>query len=314
MSAAAGVARKTDCEELFVTRYPRLLKWAFQLTKRDRELAEDLVHDAFIQFTSANKTVNINNIDSYLFGIVRHTYLSHRRRNSRQQQEQLTDLELDSTKTLRLSVDPRRQMQVSDELRAICQHACARKDTSITGSILILRYFHGYAPSEVAKLIHSSRNIVDVQLKFARTESIAYLGNPKFACRINKNRSTESKSVENVDLLTELRDKIFATRRGQCLDRHKLGRFYTTRKAIPRSTLSHLVSCRECLDKANELLDLPPLRERNVIDVLGRTTEAAGNVIYTLVALSVSFASALLTQLIDLPGIELFTLVSNAVA
>jgi len=96
MSAAMSVAKAPQPEELFLERYQRLLKWAFQLTKPDRELAKDLVHDAFIQFTCASTQVSISNVDSYLFGIVRNTYLSHLRRNSRQQQEQLTDLEIDS--------------------------------------------------------------------------------------------------------------------------------------------------------------------------------------------------------------------------
>ena len=294
MIAAAALAKESKCDEIFVARYNRLLNWAFQLTRPDRELAKDLVHDAFIQFTCGNHQINIANVDSYLFGIVRKTYLSHRRRSSRQQQEQLTDLEIDSSKALGLSIDPRRQIQISDELRAICQHACARKDTSIRGSILILRFFHGYVPSEVAKLMHSSRNIVDVQLRSARAEAIAYLGKPRSAWREHKNSNdrAETTSMESDhDLLTELKNKIFATRRGRCLDSHQLTRVYTQQKAIPRATLSHLVSCRECLDKANRLLNLPLLRERNVLDVLGRTSETAANSIYSLVALSLSFVS-----------------------
>jgi len=81
MSVAVGVAKALNHEELFLERYQRLLKWAFQLTKPDRGLAEDLVQDAFIQFTGASgNLININNIDKYLFGVIRNTYLSHRRR------------------------------------------------------------------------------------------------------------------------------------------------------------------------------------------------------------------------------------------
>lgn len=306
MTAAATVAKELKCDEVFVERYSRLLKWAFQLTKPDSELAKDLVHDAFIQFTCATNQITIGNVDSYLFGIVRKTYLSHRRRNSRQQQEQLTDLEIDSAATLHLSVDPCRQIQIADELRAICQHACARKDTSITGSILILRFFHGYVPNEVAKLINSSRNIVDVQLRAARAEAIAYLGNPKSGWRKNKGARAETKSIETGhDLLTELRNQIFARRRGRCLDARQLTKLYSQQKALPRATLSHLVSCPECLDEANRLLNLPLLRERNVMDVLGRTSEAIPGPIYNLVTLSFGFVSVSLSALSSLPLIEL---------
>ncbi|HKR14147.1 MAG TPA: sigma-70 family RNA polymerase sigma factor [Pyrinomonadaceae bacterium] len=306
MTVAAAVAKESKCDEIFVERYSRLLKWAFQLTKPDSELAKDVVHDAFIQFTCATNQINIDNVDSYLFGIVRKTYLSHRRRNSRQQQTQLTDLEIDSATTLQLSVDPCRQIQIADELRAICQHACARKDTSITGSILILRFFHGYVPNEVAKLINSSRNIVDVQLRFARAEAIAYLGNPKSASGKNRGARSETKSVETGhDLLTELRNKIFATRRGQCFNSRQLSKFYNQGKALPRATLSHLVSCPECLDETNRLLNLPLLRERNVMDVLGRTSETLPGPIYTLVTLSLGFVSVSLSALSSFPLIEL---------
>jgi len=51
------------------------------------------------------------------------------------------------------TIDPRDQIQVHDELRRVYQYACARKETSKAGSVLILRFFHGYYPSEIAKLL-----------------------------------------------------------------------------------------------------------------------------------------------------------------
>jgi hypothetical protein len=38
-------------EDVFIERYDRLLAWSLQMTERDRVLAEDLLHDLFIQFT-----------------------------------------------------------------------------------------------------------------------------------------------------------------------------------------------------------------------------------------------------------------------
>ena len=175
-------------------------------------------------------------------GVVRNTYLSHRRRISRQPQDQLAELDM-----VLHSVDPRRQIHINDDLQAICHHACTRKDTSITGSILILRFFHGYVPSEVARLINSSRNIVDVQLRFARSEAIANLERPKvWIKRQSRHHLTKNKVETGSDFLTQLRDLIFATRRGQCFDSQQLGKFYKSRKVLSRTTLSHLVSCREC--------------------------------------------------------------------
>jgi len=290
MTAAVGVAKDPkhqNHEEIFLERYTRLLQWASQLTNPDRELAKDLVQDAFLHFTlSARDLVTINNIDKYLYGVVRNTYLSHLRRSSRQQHEPLPTFDLGAPGNLMLTVDPRRQIHAQDELRAICHHACARKEASITGSVLILRFFHGYVPSEVARLIHSSRNIVDVQLRSARAEAIACLGNPSSAS-VKRNSLLRLRPKSRIqlatDLLTELREVIFATRRGGCFNSQQLKEIYRTQKALNRATLSHLVSCPRCLDEANKLLGLSPLRERDAIDVLGRTSDNGGmNALYSL--------------------------------
>jgi RNA polymerase sigma factor (sigma-70 family) len=273
MTAAAAVAREFNHEELFLERYDRLYKWALQLTSPDRELAKDLVQDAFVHFMRfSGDLVSINNIDNYLFGVVRNTHLSHIRRNSRQQHEQLPTFDFNAVELL-VIVDPRRQMRMKDELRAICHYACARKETSITGSVLILRFFHGYFPSEIARLMHSTRNRVDVQLRVARSEAIACLR--KASRRINTAPPLSSSGAACVppDILTELREKIFATTRGDCYLLDQLAKIFQARKAVSRGTLSHLVSCARCLDETNRLLGLPLLNQRDAIDVLRRETD-----------------------------------------
>lgn len=263
-------------EEVFLKRYDRLLKWATQLTRPDHELAKDLVQEAFVQFTLADgDLLSIKNLDNYLFGVVRNAYRTHLRRSSRQPFDQLKSIELDGGESPSNAIDPRRQIQIKDELRAICHYACRRKEKSVTGSVLILRFFHGYVPSEIAKLLHSSRNIVDVQLRSARYEVLACLLNTQSADE-NERPPVRSRNTGGLhpDLLTELRDTIFATRSGDCVGRHQLEKLYSKNSAVTRSTLNHLVSCPECLDTVNELLDLPPLSERNVMDVLGRTTDS----------------------------------------
>ncbi len=77
-------------EELFIERYDRLLRWSLQLTERDRELAEDLLHDAFIQFTLSPADADaIQNLDGYLYGMLRNLHLSQVRRTTRQRFQQL---------------------------------------------------------------------------------------------------------------------------------------------------------------------------------------------------------------------------------
>jgi RNA polymerase sigma factor (sigma-70 family) len=297
MTAAAGAAKDPSHEELFLERYTRLLKWASQLTKPDHELAKDLVQESFLQFTlSAGNLLTITNIDNYLFGVVRNAYLTHLRQRSRYLHEPLPDFDFDSTENLLLVVDPRPHIQAKEELRAICRHACMRKESSVTASILILRFFHGYVPSELAQLLHSSRNIVDVQISSARSEAIACLDTQPSTVRPGKTsffrRPSRKQARLAPDLLTELREEIFATRRGECLNPQQLKKIYHTHKPMPRSTLSHLVSCPRCLDEANKLLGLTPLRERNAIDVLGRASEGPTvKGVYQLIRFCMSFLS-----------------------
>lgn len=280
-------------EEVFLKRYDRLLKWATQLTRPDHELAKDLVQEAFVQFTLADgNLLSIKNIDNYLFGVVRNAYRSHLRRSSRQPYDQLKSFEFDVGESLANAIDPRRQIQIKDELRAICHYACRRKEKSVTGSVLILRFFHGYVPSEIAKLLHSSRNIVDVQLRSARFEVLECLLNvPAEVDEEERTTRTRNTGGPAPDLLTELREAIFATRKGECLSRSQLEKLYKKTTSITRSTLNHLVSCPGCLDAVNDLLGMPRLSERNVMDVLGRTTESTNDNVRSALKKSFTFVS-----------------------
>jgi len=64
------------------------------------------------------------------------------------------------------------------ELRSICEYACIRKETSKAGSILLLRFFHGYYPTETAQVLRTSRNNVDNWLTLARRETKLFQENP----------------------------------------------------------------------------------------------------------------------------------------
>ena len=67
----------TNHEALFIERYQRLLNSALQLTDGNREWAEDIVHDAFIQFSFSRPDINaIENLDGYLYGMLRKLHLS----------------------------------------------------------------------------------------------------------------------------------------------------------------------------------------------------------------------------------------------
>ena len=264
-------------EELFLARYDRLLKWAMHIVGPHRELAEDILHEAFVQFTrSGPDLLGINDADNYLYSVLRNVHFSHQRCVTRL--EQLSLIEHNLVEEGMIAADPLHRMQAQAELQIVCRYACLRKETSISGSVLLLRFFHGYFPSEVARLLNSSRNMVNVRLKSARSEVRALLAS--FASCSHPNHRSACLPVADVDthsvtdIFAELRREIFAARRSECFPPEHLCRIYQTGEAgVSRAVLSHLVSCARCLDEANELLGLPPLRERHPIDALGMERE-----------------------------------------
>src|SRR5260370_9100553 len=102
-----------DHEALFIERYDKLLAWALALTENDEQLAEDLVHDAFIQFTfNQPDLAGIHSVEAYLYGILRHLHLSHLRRSAQRHLQQLSIIHCDSPEhTLRI-IDPLDQIQI----------------------------------------------------------------------------------------------------------------------------------------------------------------------------------------------------------
>src|SRR5260370_12108433 len=167
-----AVDRAANHEDLFIQRYEWLLNWALRLTGNDRGRAEDLLHDAFIQFTFTRPDLDsIQNLEGYLYGMLRYLHLSQVRRAARSPLRQLSVVDYDSAEIgLRIN-DPRDQIQVQDELRSVCHYACTRKQTSKAGSVLILRFFHGYYPSEIAKVLCATHTAVAKRLQLARAET-----------------------------------------------------------------------------------------------------------------------------------------------
>jgi RNA polymerase sigma factor (sigma-70 family) len=265
-------------EDLFVQRYDLLLGWALSLTSHNQAQAEDLVHDAFIQFTHRRGDLAaIENTDAYLNRMLRNMYLSQVRRAGLIQDSRFSIADFDSAemglRTFRAN-DQREHLDLQDELRQICQYACARKETSKAGSVLILRFFHGYYPSEIAQVLHSTRMAVDRWLQISRREAKAYLGDPgalKFmAASQASNLPTLGYARTTTELIGELLETIFASRSGDCLSLAQMRERYQEKTTIDGDLLSHVVSCSRCLDAVNRLLGLPLLAERSSDDRLGR--------------------------------------------
>ena len=68
-------------EDLFIQRYDHILSWSLKITGHNRQLAEDLVHDAFIQFVLVRPDLSeINNLECYIYRMLRNMYLSQEER------------------------------------------------------------------------------------------------------------------------------------------------------------------------------------------------------------------------------------------
>ena len=259
--------KQEDREELFAQRYEGLLAWALRLTNHHRPSAEDLVQDAFIQFVLGRTSIEeIENVDGYLRRMLRYMHLSRITRNSVLERT-LSIIDYDSFHRGWESLEPSRRLQAREELLKICTYACARKETSRAGVVLILRYFHEYYPSEIARVLGCSPHCVAQWQRVARTELKAYLSG-QGGLRLFRARTPKlviSKlSALNGDSIAELRQMIFRSCQGPCLSIEQLQEIYKSgnEESLSPSRLAHIVSCRKCLDVVNRLLDLPLLADR----------------------------------------------------
>jgi RNA polymerase sigma factor (sigma-70 family) len=269
--------------DAFLERYEGLHAWAVQMTANDRALAEDLLHDLFILFTLNQPDLNaIDNLDHYLYVCLRNLHISQLRRATRGRFEQLSLIEYDSARLSLHSIAPGRDwVQVQDELRRICHYANGRKATANAASVLILRFFHGYYPSEIAKVLRVTCAAVNKRLLAARVEAKAYLENSGSLSFINKETPEvfPAKFARTpTDFLLELQETIFRSRPGECLDRKELQDLYASHREGPvaRKYIAHIVSCPVCLDTVNNLLGLPPLAERYPTDTMDKDNKKGG--------------------------------------
>ena len=262
-------------EAAFVEHYDWLLRWALQFT-HDRERAEDLVQQVFAQFALAHTDFSaVQNIPAYLYTTLRNTHLSEVRLAGRSHNQPQSIVEFSIADAALGASDPYALFQTQDQLRRVCQYACLRKQTSRAGSVLILRFFHGYHISEIAAVLGGTCQAARQSLKFARNEARLFLEDPGALKFIGKTLSSSvpfSGTVCSADeLLAELRRAIFRSCEGECLDNDSLRALYVERNivAADNATFAHIVSCAQCLDGVNGILGLPRLAERHPADALG---------------------------------------------
>ena len=255
-------------EQLFTERYANLRVWAIRLTNQE-STADDLVQDLFVQWMlSRTRLEEIENIDGYLRTMLRNMHFSRMSRAAQRLQETtLSIADYDSGLLGWTAIEPPRRMQASEDLHQICAYACARKESSKAGSVLLLRFFHNYFPTEIASVLNSSRNCVDQWQRLARREAKSFMNRPGGLRFVNGEAPARHQVRylrSDSDLMLDLRQLIFSSCHGDCLSQDELREVYASGndEALTTAKLAHVVSCAKCLDVVNELLGLPLLAER----------------------------------------------------
>jgi DNA-directed RNA polymerase specialized sigma24 family protein len=263
-------------EDIFFEQYPRLFDWALQLTGRDHPEAEDLVQELYVRFAHVGKVPeHIENAENYLFTVLRNLHYARARRARTTALDDLSIVDYDSVERGLKAVDRNGILLVRSELNRVCDYLCERKNSSRSASIFILRYYLGYFPNEVMKVVHATRVAVDKAVQAARREARSALERPGVLRQIGSAPEPKTRTPIAIDdsqsLFLSLRARIFKSCSGRCFGIEQLrSRYEQPDQSFTTEELAHLVSCIICLDQANQILGLPLLNERSPDDTIGR--------------------------------------------
>ncbi len=214
--------RRTN-EDVFFAYYSRLAEWAAQIPRNDRAEAADLVHDFYLRITSVTRPIDeIEQLEPYLFLVLRNLYYAKLRRAGRDPLNNLSIVDYDSVEQGLAAVDRREVLFVRDHLREVCRYVCERKSNVRSTSVLILRFFLGYYPTEVIKILQARRSSVDKLLQVARNEARLFLERPEAIRCISPTGklsvSFRRRGDSTQQLFLELQEAIFSATEGECLD------------------------------------------------------------------------------------------------
>src|SRR5262245_34091974 len=213
MHAVAAAPARSSRESEFLSRYDQLLRWARALTEGDLSLAEDVVHDAYVQFVlSRTDHTSINNLDHYLHRVVRNAHRTYIRHTTPGRFDQLSSIDLDSLQIA--DHDPDGPAQARQVLFAVCLYAREQRELSIAFSVLVLRFIHGYYPNEVAHLTKRTRGAVDVLLKSARNTLKLNLSDLRQSYFIDSHEAFRSSLSYGATDIFGLQKILFASRKG----------------------------------------------------------------------------------------------------
>lgn len=258
-----------DSERMLEEHYGKLQKWGIVLTRGDRMMAQEIVHDLCLHFIVAKPDLSqVTNLDGYLYTCLRHVYLSALARASREALQTVSVADFDSIQFALRPCTTEGLLERQNELRRICSYAVWRKSASKSASYFLLLFVHGYTRREVAEIARLPIAAIYNKLKVAREELKAHLatsGKLRIATRdVLPDPGLRVSPVPSDELFQELRQRIFEARSSECLPEEILLAQYRTTilKPIPCDLLSHFVSCGRCLSLLDRHFEHPEWQDR----------------------------------------------------
>jgi RNA polymerase sigma factor (sigma-70 family) len=275
----APFSKPKSHEELFLDHYSSLVERALQITRKRRDEANDLVHDLYVLLIRTRPDIDISDDDrvrGYLYTMLRNLSVSKARRAGLDALSSLLIVDYESVEYGLACVDRSRLILVRSDLARVCEYACIRRDTSRSASVLILRFFFGYYPSEIARILQVTRVAIEKHLQAAREEARVYLERPGMLRFMGQSIPLPPKSSsflpdDPIALVAELRSRIQSGVKGECLAEIAIEERYVQEcPGIGIAELAHVVSCARCLELTNGALGLPTLADRFPTDTIHR--------------------------------------------
>lgn len=268
-------------ERAFLARYDALRAYARRLAAYDHSLADDLIQDAYIQFTLTRPALeSIVSLDAYLTALIRNLHISWIRRSATQRLRHVAIEDYESAELAMALTESEDQHEIRRNLVRVCEYGCLRKDRSKAAGVLLLRFFHGFYPAEIAEILRSTPRVVNDWLWKARREARLFVDgaapdqrHAAPALRVDFRSLVDDDSVEFVP---RLQAAIFSAGRPPCPTARELARWYGGGQAdaLDVARVSHLASCRACLDRVCRQLRMASVDERPPGDRSGGTNDS----------------------------------------
>jgi DNA-directed RNA polymerase specialized sigma24 family protein len=271
----APFSKTKSHEDLFLWHYAWLVKRAIQITQGRRDEADDLVQDLYIQLVNTQPDLDFGDderVRGYLFNMMRNLSVSNARRAGRDALSNLLVVDYESAEFALATVDRSKLVQVRSALARVCEYTTSRMHTSRSASVLALRFFLGYYPSEIVRILQTTPVTVDKLLQAARLEARVFLERPGTLRFLGQEIPLPSISSallpeDPAALFAKLRTRIFARVKGECLAETFIQeRYAQDGPSIETSELAHIVSCASCLNLVSHTLGMADLSERHPWD------------------------------------------------